>query len=223
MNKVMLVDDDSKILEFMSIALEDEGFKVYTANNGVEALKLLESTLVDIAIVDVMMPEMDGFELTSAIKSYLDIPILFVTARGTLQDKITGFNLGADDYIVKPFLIEELILRIQTLLKRYQINQKNKLIVGDLTIQIQERLIKKGNQIIDFPLKEFELIAYLAQYKNRVMTREELITKIWGYDYGGDERTVDVHIKRIREKLTQISSKVEIKTIRGVGYRLETT
>ena len=123
MNRVLIVDDDKKILEFMTIALENEHFEVYSAENGLEALNILEKTLVDLAIVDVMMPEMDGFELTEKIKGFLDIPVLFLTARGELSDKIKGFNLGADDYIVKPFLIEELILRMQTLLKRYLINQ----------------------------------------------------------------------------------------------------
>ncbi|MDT2829902.1 response regulator transcription factor [Vagococcus carniphilus] len=221
MNRVLIVDDDKKILEFMTIALENEHFEVYSAENGLEALNILEKTLVDLAIVDVMMPEMDGFELTEKIKGFLDIPVLFLTARGELSDKIKGFNLGADDYIVKPFLIEELILRIQTLLKRYRINQQLNISVGKLTLLTEEQLVKVNQHYLDLAPKEFQVLLYLANRKEKVVTREELITKLWGYDYEGDERTVDVHIKRVREKLLSVMSQVEIKTVRGVGYRLE--
>lgn len=220
MNRVLLVDDDLKILEFMTIALEQEHFEVYQSTNGVEALALLEKTLVDIAVVDVMMPEMDGFELTERIKSFLDIPVLFLTAKGELQDKLKGFKLGADDYIVKPFLIEELMIRMQTLLKRYHLNQQLTLTVGQVTLLNEEQIVKCGTQILDLPPKEFQLLSYLANHQGKVLTREELITKIWGYDYEGDERTVDVHIKRLRERLPKEISNFEIKTIRGMGYRL---
>ncbi|MFW7432814.1 response regulator transcription factor [Vagococcus carniphilus] len=221
MNRVLIVDDDKKILEFMTIALENEHFEVYSAENGLEALNILEKTLVDLAIVDVMMPEMDGFELTEKIKGFLDIPVLFLTARGELSDKIKGFNLGADDYIVKPFLIEELVLRMQTLLKRYRINQQLNISVGKLTLLTEEQLVKVNQHYLDLAPKEFQVLLYLANRKEKVVTREELITKLWGYDYEGDERTVDVHIKRVREKLLSEMSQVEIKTVRGVGYRLE--
>ncbi|MFC6348526.1 response regulator transcription factor [Vagococcus carniphilus] len=221
MNRVLIVDDDKKILEFITIALENEHFEVYSAENGPEALNILEKTLVDLAIVDVMMPEMDGFELTEKIKGFLDIPVLFLTARGELSDKIKGFNLGADDYIVKPFLIEELILRMQTLLKRYRINQQLNISVGKLTLLTEEQLVKVNQHYLDLAPKEFQVLLYLANRKEKVVTREELITKLWGYDYEGDERTVDVHIKRVREKLLSEMSQVEIKTVRGVGYRLE--
>lgn len=221
MNRVLIVDDDKKILEFMTIALENEHFEVYSAENGLEALNILEKTLVDLAIVDVMMPKMDGFELTEKIKGFLDIPVLFLTARGELGDKIKGFNLGADDYIVKPFLIEELVLRMQTLLKRYRINQQLNISVGKLTLLTEEKLVKFNQHYLDLAPKEFQVLLYLANRKEKVVTREELITKLWGYDYEGDERTVDVHIKRVREKLLSEMSQVEIKTVRGVGYRLE--
>lgn len=221
MNRVLIVDDDKKILEFMTIVLENEHFEVYSAENGLEALNILEKTLVDLAIVDVMMPKMDGFELTEKIKGFLDIPVLFLTARGELSDKIKGFNLGADDYIVKPFLIEELVLRMQTLLKRYRINQQLNISVGKLTLLTEEQLVKVNQHYLDLAPKEFQVLLYLANRKEKVVTREELITKLWGYDYEGDERTVDVHIKRVREKLLSEMSQVEIKTVRGVGYRLE--
>lgn len=220
MNRVLLVDDDLKILEFMTIALEQEHFEVYQSTNGVEALALLEKTVVDIAVVDVMMPEMDGFELTERIKTFLDIPVLFLTAKGELQDKLKGFKLGADDYIVKPFLIEELVIRIQTLLKRYRLNQQLTITVGQVTLLSEEQIVKCDTKILDLPPKEFQLLNYLANHQGKVLTREELITKIWGYDYEGDERTVDVHIKRLRERLPKEMSQIEIKTIRGVGYRL---
>ncbi|MGX7013438.1 response regulator transcription factor [Vagococcus silagei] len=220
MNRVLLVDDDLKILEFMTIALEQEHFEVYQSTNGVEALALLEKTVVDIAVVDVMMPEMDGFELTERIKTFLDIPVLFLTAKGELQDKLKGFKLGADDYIVKPFLIEELVIRIQTLLKRYRLNQQLTITVGRVTLLSEEQIVKCDTKILDLPPKEFQLLNYLANHQGKVLTREELITKIWGYDYEGDERTVDVHIKRLRERLPKEMSQIEIKTIRGVGYRL---
>ncbi|MEG0551899.1 MAG: response regulator transcription factor [Vagococcus sp.] len=221
MNRVLIVDDDKRILEFMTIALENEHFEVYSAENGIEALNIIEKVLVDIVVVDIMMPEMDGFELTEKVKHFLDIPVLFLTARGEIRDKVKGFNLGADDYLVKPFLIEELVIRIQTLLKRYQINQNMRISLGNLTLLAEEQYVRCHNKMIELAPKEFHLLSYLANKPNKVVTREELITKIWGYDYEGDERTVDVHIKRIREKLQKAHATIEIKTVRGTGYRLE--
>lgn len=223
MNRILMVDDDSNIRELVTIFLEKEGFTVFNAEDGVDALAVLEKTTVDLAIIDIMMPNMDGWELCSAIKNFQEIPVIFLTARGEIEQKIKGFSLGADDYVVKPFAPEELVARIRVLLKRYQILATQEIRIGNISLNEKEMLVMLQNRAITLPLKEFQLLFRLAGYPDKTFSREQLIEEIWGYDYEGDERTVDVHIKRLREKFPTDISGFSIRTIRGLGYRLEET
>ncbi|WP_430535676.1 response regulator transcription factor [Listeria rocourtiae] len=223
MNRILMVDDDSNIRELVTIFLEKEGFTVFNAEDGIDALAVLEKTTVDLAIIDIMMPNMDGWELCSAIKSFQEIPVIFLTARGEIEQKIKGFSLGADDYVVKPFAPEELVARIRVLLKRYQILATQEIRIGNISLNEKEMLVILQNRAITLPLKEFQLLFRLAGYPDKTFSREQLIEEIWGYDYEGDERTVDVHIKRLREKFPANISGFTIRTIRGLGYRLEET
>ncbi|MBC6315600.1 response regulator transcription factor [Listeria grandensis] len=221
MNRILMVDDDSNIRELVTIFLEKEGFTVFNAEDGMDALAVLEKTTVDLAIIDIMMPNMDGWELCSAIKNFQEIPVIFLTARGEIEQKIKGFSLGADDYVVKPFAPEELVARIRVLLKRYQILATQEIRIGKISLNEKEMIIVLQNKSITLPLKEFQLLFRLAGYPDKTFSREQLIEEIWGYDYEGDERTVDVHIKRLREKFPAEKSGFSIRTIRGLGYRLE--
>ncbi|MES9684281.1 DNA-binding response regulator [Bacillus sp. AFS001701] len=219
--KVLVVDDDANIRELISIFLSGEGYTVIEAENGQEALTLLEENNIQIVVVDVMMPEVDGYELTKEVKKYYDIPILMVTAKGESQDKLKGFDLGVDDYVVKPFDPLEIVARVKALLRRFQLLSDKNIFVGNLTINQVKYEISANEQSITLPLKEFELLMKLASQAGRIFTRNDLIEQIWGLDYEGDERTVDVHIKRIRERLRELKATVEIVTIRGLGYKLE--
>ncbi|MBC1529545.1 response regulator transcription factor [Listeria booriae] len=221
MNRILMVDDDSNIRELVTIFLEKEGFTVFNAQDGVDALSVLEKKTVDLAVIDIMMPNMDGWELCSAIKSFQEIPVIFLTARGEIEQKIKGFSLGADDYVVKPFAPEELVARIRVLLKRYQILATQEIRIGNISLNEKEMLVTSQSKVITLPLKEFQLLFRLAGYPDKTFSREQLIEEIWGYDYEGDERTVDVHIKRLREKFPTEQSGFTIRTIRGLGYRLE--
>lgn len=221
MNRILMVDDDSNIRELVTIFLEKEGFTVFNAQDGVDALSVLEKTTVDLAIIDIMMPNMDGWELCSAIKSFQEIPVIFLTARGEIEQKIKGFSLGADDYVVKPFAPEALVARIRVLLKRYQILATQEIRIGNISLNEKDMLVTSQRKVMTLPLKEFQLLFRLASYPDKTFSREQLIEEIWGYDYEGDERTVDVHIKRLREKFPIEQSGFTIRTIRGLGYRLE--
>ncbi|MBC1372048.1 response regulator transcription factor [Listeria booriae] len=221
MNRILMVDDDSNIRELVTIFLEKEGFTVFNAQDGVDALSVLEKTTVDLAVIDIMMPNMDGWELCSAIKSFQEIPVIFLTARGEIEQKMKGFSLGADDYVVKPFAPEELVARIRVLLKRYQILATQEIRIGNIALNEKEMFITSQGKVMTLPLKEFQLLFRLAGYPDKTFSREQLIEEIWGYDYEGDERTVDVHIKRLREKFPTEQSGFTIRTIRGLGYRLE--
>lgn len=219
--KVLVVDDDANIRELISIFLSGEGYTVLEAENGQEALTILEENNIQIVVVDVMMPEVDGYELTKEVKKYYDIPILMVTAKGESQDKLKGFDLGVDDYVVKPFDPLEIVARVKALLRRFQLLSDKNIFVGNLTINQVKYEISANDQSITLPLKEFELLMKLASQAGRIFTRNDLIEQIWGLDYEGDERTVDVHIKRVRERLRELKATVEIVTIRGLGYKLE--
>ncbi|TDL68642.1 response regulator transcription factor [Paenibacillus amylolyticus] len=220
MNTILVVDDDSHIRKLIRIYLEKNQFSVLEAPDGQEALDILSHTKVDLAIVDVMMPRIDGIELTEDIRSYLDIPILMVTAKGESKDKVRGFNAGSDDYLVKPFDPVELILRVKSLLKRYNKNSSNMIQISGVTIDLGNLLVIADGQTIELKKKECELLFSLASSPGKIFTRTQLIDDIWGIDYEGDERTVDVHIKRLRERLEPVPELV-ISTIRGLGYRLE--
>lgn len=220
MNTILVVDDDSHIRKLIRIYLEKNQFSVLEAPDGQEALDILSHTKVDLAIVDVMMPRIDGIELTEDIRSYLDIPILMVTAKGESKDKVRGFNAGSDDYLVKPFDPVELILRVKSLLKRYNKSSSNMIQISGVTIDLGNLLVIADGQTIELKKKECELLFSLASSPGKIFTRTQLIDDIWGIDYEGDERTVDVHIKRLRERLEHVPELV-ISTIRGLGYRLE--
>ncbi|WP_026907980.1 response regulator transcription factor [Paucisalibacillus globulus] len=220
MNTVLVVDDDAHIRKLIRLYLENSHYHVIEAADGEEALELLGKHTIDLAIVDVMMPRIDGYELTEDIRSFLDIPILMVTAKGESQDKVKGFRAGTDDYLVKPFDPVELILRVEALLKRYNISVEEKVKVGSITIDKERLLVQAEEKIISLKKKECELLFVLASSPGKIFTRNQLIEKIWGYDYEGDERTVDVHIKRLREQLEDFED-IAITTVRGLGYRLE--
>ncbi|MEK4111169.1 two-component system OmpR family response regulator [Paenibacillus sp. DS2363] len=220
MNTILVVDDDSHIRKLIRIYLEKNQFSVLEAPDGQEALDILSNTKVDLAIVDVMMPRIDGIELTEDIRSYLDIPILMVTAKGESKDKVRGFNAGSDDYLVKPFDPVELILRVKSLLKRYNKSSSNMIQISGVTIDLGNLMVVSDGQTIELKKKECELLFSLASSPGKIFTRTQLIDDIWGIDYEGDERTVDVHIKRLRERLEHVPELV-ISTIRGLGYRLE--
>ncbi|NEU59541.1 response regulator transcription factor [Paenibacillus sp. ALJ109b] len=220
MNTILVVDDDSHIRKLIRIYLETNQFSVVEAQDGQEALNILSHTKIDLAIVDVMMPRVDGIELTEDIRSYMDIPILMVTAKGESKDKVRGFNAGSDDYLVKPFDPVELILRVKSLMKRYNKISSNVIHIGGATINLSNLTVDAGAQSVELKKKECELLFALASLPGQIFTRTQLIEDIWGIDYEGDERTVDVHIKRLRERLEPIPELI-ISTIRGLGYRLE--
>lgn len=221
MNNILLVDDEQHIRELIRIYLEKEGFIVIEAIDGVDALNKLSEVKIDLVIMDIMMPNMDGFELCKKIRSYYDeLPILMLTAKGEVEEKIKGFNLGTDDYMVKPFEPVELVVRVKSLMKRYKIAVSKLVEVGNIVLDSANLEIRIGNEVMILPLKEFELLFKLASYPKKTFTREQLIEEIWGFDYEGDERTVDVHIKRIRERFTEANG-FRITTVRGLGYRLE--
>lgn len=217
----LVVDDDPNIRELIRFYLSKEGFRVTEAADGEEALRILKQTDIDGVITDVMMPKMDGFELCQKIREICDIPVLIVTAKGEPVHRIRGFELGTDDYIVKPFEPMELVMRVKALMKRYRNASSGTIRVGDITIDRQAYEVRCRDQRLTLPNKEFELLLMLASHTGQIMTRDQLIEQVWGYDFEGDERTVDVHIKRIREKLESVTNTVKIATKWGKGYRLE--
>lgn len=222
MPNILIVDDDINILKLLNIHLSEQGYTVFQAKNGMEALEMLKKDACDIAVVDVMMPFMDGYDLTKEIRKDYDIPVILLTAKNQIEDKEQGFKAGTDDYLVKPFEPRELTYRIKALLRRYdhQIDESI-LRVGSTTINKKSYEVQIGNRTLLLPLKEFELLYYLAANPKQVFSREHLIEQIWGLDYEGDARTVDVHIKRLRERFSKLTHDFQIKTIRGVGYLLE--
>jgi DNA-binding response OmpR family regulator len=221
MSKVLVVDDDAHIRELVRIFLAQEGLDVYEASNGLEALTKLQKVRADLVILDVMMPEMDGWELCRRLRQGGDMPLLILTAKGETGDKIKGFRLGADDYLVKPFEPPEMVARVNALMKRYRIATSQMVRVGDLAMNRKTHELSVGEQKVTVPLKEFELLFELASHAGRTLTRSDLIEGIWGYDFEGNERTLDVHINRLRERFPEERHAFRIRTIRGLGYRLE--
>ncbi|MFJ7953865.1 response regulator transcription factor [Lysinibacillus sp. NPDC096418] len=221
MTKLLIADDDAHIRELLQLFLAQEGFDIFEASDGVEAFAIIEKVKIDLAIIDIMMPNMDGWQLCQEIRTFSNIPILMLTARGETSQKVKGFNLGADDYLVKPFEPIELVVRVKALLKRYNIALSHTLFIGELKMNRQTYEIVANNKNYTIPLKEFELLFKLGNYPGKTFSREQLIEDIWGYDYEGDERTVDVHIKRLRERFPEDEFSFRIKTIWGLGYRLE--
>lgn len=221
MNKIMVVDDDANIRELIRLILKKEEFQVLEAIDGIDAMEKLERNKVDLIILDVMMPNMDGWEFCEKVRSFNDLPILMLTAKGETSQKIRGFKLGADDYLTKPFEPEELIARVKALLKRCNIEASKIIEVGNIIIDKNQYMVRAEKEEITLPLKEFELLYMLASSPGKTFSRDHLIEDIWGYDFDGNERTLDVHIGRLRDKFLQEFYGFKITTIRGVGYRLE--
>jgi len=221
MSKILIVDDDAHIRELVRVFLREDGFDVSEAADGLEALSQLDSMKVDLAIIDVMMPRMDGWQLCEEIKTGFDIPILMLTARGETSQKLKGFQLGTDDYLVKPFEPLELVARVKALLKRYRIEASQTIQIGRLVMDRKAYTVVDDGESLTLPLKEFELLFKLAGYPGRTFSREQLIEDIWGYDFHGNDRTLDVHISRLRERFPESMHSFKITTIRGLGYRLE--
>ncbi|KGR79072.1 response regulator transcription factor [Ureibacillus manganicus] len=222
MKKIIVVDDDIHILELLYIHLSEQGYIVFKARDGISALEILHKENCHIAIVDVMMPFMDGYELTKVIRQQFNIPVILLTAKSQIDDKEKGFQAGTDDYVVKPFEPKELSYRIKALLRRYDnVTEESIIRMGSTTINRKSYEVQIDDRIFLLPLKEFELLYFLMANPKQVFSRDHLIEQIWGIDYEGDERTVDVHIKRLRERFTQLTDDFQIKTIRGIGYSLE--
>jgi DNA-binding response OmpR family regulator len=221
MSKILIVDDDPHIRELSRLFLQDSGFEVFEAADGVEALAQLDSIKVDLFILDIMMPNMDGWELCQELRQAYDLPILMLTAKGETSQKLKGFQLGTDDYLVKPFEPLELVARVTALLKRYRIASSQSVQVGELLMDRKTFVIKVKDRELTLPLKEFELLFKLASSPGRTFAREQLIEDIWGYDFHGNDRTLDVHINRLRERFPEDAYSFKITTIRGLGYRLE--
>jgi DNA-binding response OmpR family regulator len=219
-SRILVVDDEEHIRELIRFYLDKEGFSMIEAKNGEEALEKVENEYVDLAIVDVMMPVMDGFDFVEAMREFKDIPVIMLTAKSQSADKLRGFSLGIDDYVTKPFDPDELMARIKTILKRYSINSQNIIKIHDIVFDGDKYEIRYKDEIIHLPLKQFELAFELAKSPNQIFTREQLIEKIWGMDYDGFDRTVDVHIKRIRENLGHLPG-FKVVTVRGLGYKIE--
>jgi two-component system, OmpR family, response regulator len=222
MNKIMIVDDDAHIRELAGLFLKREGFDILEASNGAEALEKLEEIKADLVIVDIMMPKMDGWELCRQLKASYDVPVLMLTARGETSQKLKGFQLGTDDYLVKPFEPLELVARVKALLKRYQITTSQTVRVGEeLLMDHKTFRVTINGEDLTLPLKEFELLFKLASYPGRTFSREQLIEDVWGFDFQGNDRTLDVHINRLRDHFSGDNHSILITTIRGLGYRLE--
>lgn len=221
MPKILVVDDDANIRELVILFLKREGYQVIEAIDGMDALAKLEAVRPDLAIIDIMMPRMDGWSLCAAMRTSYDIPLLMLTAKGETAHKVKGFELGADDYLVKPFDPPELIVRVKSLLKRYRITASQTIDFGNIVMNQTDFHMSAGGETISLPPKEFELLFKLASYPSKTFSRDQLIEQLWGMDYSGDERTVDVHIKRLRDRFPEEKYRFRIVTIRGLGYRLE--
>ena len=219
-SKIMVVDDEMHIRELVRFYLDKAGFDTIEAANAEEALDIVENQYIDLAVVDIMMPGMDGFELVEQMRQYREFPVIMLTAKSQSKDKLRGFSLGIDDYVTKPFDPDELMARVKTILKRYSINSSNVVKIGNVIFDGDKYEVRYQDQIIHLPLKQFELAFELAKNPNQIFTREQLIEKIWGMDYDGFDRTVDVHIKRIRENLGHLPG-FKVVTVRGLGYKIE--
>ena len=221
MIRILAVDDDIHMLKFVSAELRQNGYEVIEAASGEQALLCLKSKAVDLAVVDVMMPGIDGFELTKILREDYDLPVILLTARHHIEDKERGFLAGSDDYLVKPFESKELLYRVKAILRRYDHQADDVLTIGSLTIDFKSYEVRSAQGILLIPLKEFELLTLLATKSRQVLSRDLMIERIWGIDFQGDEQTVNVHIKRLRKRLESFAPDVQIVTVRGVGYKLE--
>ena len=219
MFNIMVVDDNDNARKLMKVVLVENGYKPILAKDGLEALEILDRQHIDLIILDIMMPNMDGYELTKTLRdSGYNLPILMISAKETPSDKKKGFIIGTDDYMVKPVDEEEMILRIAALLRRSQIVAEKRLIVGETELYYDELAVKQNQKTETLPQKEFMLLFKLLSYQNKIFTRRQLMDEIWGMDSHTDERTVDVHINRLRDRFKD-NEDFEIVTIRGLGYK----
>ena len=224
MLKILLVDDDSNIRQLVNLYLQKEGFEVMMADRGDEALKMFKASPPNLILLDIMLPGMDGWQVCREVRKISNIPIIMLTAKDETFDKVLGLELGADDYVAKPFDMKELVARIKAVSRRFQAADapEKELVFPGLTININQYTVMYMGKELEMPPKELELLYFLASHPGMVFTREQLLEQVWGYDYFGDSRTVDVHVKRLREKLTE-GEKLgwQIKTVWGVGYKFE--
>ncbi|HEY4623244.1 MAG TPA: response regulator transcription factor [Solibacillus sp.] len=218
--QILVVDDDAFIRKLIGIHLKKEGYTAHFASDGIEALILLSEHDFDLAIVDVMMPKMDGIQLTKRLTEQ-DIPVLMLTAKATLDDKEKGFLAGADDYMIKPFEPKELLFRVRAILRRFQKMERGITKIANMMIDRQTFEVNVGEQGLLLPLKEFELLSILCSRPEVVFSRNQLMEHVWGYDYDGDDFTLTTHIKRLRTRLEEVNANVKIQTVRGIGYKVE--
>ena len=226
MDKILVADDDLNICELLRLYLEKEGFEVVMAHDGEEAVARFESEKPSLILLDIMMPKLDGWQVCRQIRQKSDCPIIMLTAKGETFDKVLGMELGADDYVVKPFDTKEIVARIKAVLRRSgpagaAANEVKEVSYDKLTVNMTRYELKVDGKVVDAPPKELELLFHLASNPNRVFTRDQLLDEVWGFEYYGDSRTVDVHIKRLREKLEGVSDQWSLKTVWGVGYKFE--
>lgn len=224
--KILVVDDDTNICELFRLYLEKEGYVVKIVNDGVSAINAFKQENPDLTLLDIMIPKLDGWQVCREIRKFSDKPIIMLTAKGETFDKVLGLELGADDYVTKPFDTKEVVARIKAVLRRTapasDTSDVKEVNYDKLSINLTNYEMKVNGVSVDTPPKELELIYHLASNPNRVFTRDQLLDEVWGFDYYGDSRTVDVHIKRLREKLEGVSDKWELKTVWSVGYKFET-
>ena len=223
--KILIVDDDANISELLKIYFENEGYDVKTAADGAEGINFFKIFEPDLVLLDIMLPKKDGWQVCREIREMSSKPVIMVTAKGEVFDKVLGLELGADDFVVKPFDMKELSARVKAVLRRYQAHtnpgDEEVIKFENIEISLQKYELKLRGKSVDIPPKELELLYFLASNYNRVFTRDQLLDKVWGFDYLGDSRTVDVHVKRLREKLEGVSDKWILKTVWGVGYKFE--
>ena len=223
--KILVVDDDLNICELLRLYLTKEGYNVVIANDGVAAVTMFQDEAPSLVLLDIMLPKLDGWQVCREIRKFSETPIIMLTAKGEVFDRVLGLELGADDYVVKPFDTKEIVARIKAVLRRSASSTAEEIKevhYDKLSINLTNYELKVAGVQIDTPPKEMELIFHLAKNPNRVFTRDQLLDEVWGYDYYGDSRTVDVHVKRLREKLEGASDKWELRTVWGVGYKFET-
>ncbi len=225
--RILIVDDDRNICELLRLYLEKEGYETFIAHDGENALEVYDERAFDLVLMDVMMPRVDGWEACRRIRAKGDTPIIMLTAKGETFDKVLGLELGADDYVVKPFDTKEVVARIKAVLRRSG-RQKTAVSSNDgalefdnLVVNITKYELRVKDEVVDTPPKELELLYHLASNPNKVFTRDALLDEVWGFEYYGDSRTIDVHIKRLREKLEGVSEQWNLKTVWGVGYKFE--
>ncbi|AND85117.1 response regulator [Clostridium tyrobutyricum] len=223
-DKILIVDDEEHICELIKFNLENNGYKTIISHNGVDAISKVEKDMPNLILLDLMLPGMDGYDVCKEIKrnpNLFSIPIIMITAKGEEFDKVLGLELGADDYVTKPFSVRELLARVKAVLRRTTVKEINKSYAFDnININFEKHEVLKNSEKIELTLKEFELLQILIKNKGRVMTRDFLLDKVWGYEYVGETRTVDVHIRHIRQKIEDDDKNPKyIETIRGIGYR----